>query len=204
MSSIGVVRVWHFGDEWGVVDSQDTPGGAYATRFSLKVETVADLNRPGAPMGLRPGTEVEFEWSDPVEPIEGLRYLVQTVWPRGAATAPPSHPARAFSTSLWNSVGDPGPDGLTVMREVDPGSLELPTIEPPVLSTTIGTVRLWADEEGWGVLDSDATPGGTWTHYSSVVGTGFRRLDPGQTVEFTYEHAKQDGYEFRAVSAKGL
>ena len=90
------------------------------------------------------------------------------------------------------------------MREVDPGSLELPTIEPPVLSTTIGTVRLWADEEGWGVLDSDATPGGTWMHYSSVVGTGFRRLDPGQTVEFTYEHAEQDGYEYRAVSVTGL
>lgn len=155
-------------------------------------------------MGLRPGTEVEFEWSEGVEPIEGLRYRVQTVWPRGAATAPQSHPARVLSTSLWDSVGEPGPDGLTLMREVDPGRLELPNIEPPVLSTTIGTVRLWVDEEGWGVIDSEATPGGTWAHFSSVVGKGYRRLNHGQSVEFTYEHAKQDGYEYRAVSVTGL
>lgn len=205
VSSTGVVRVWHASDAgWGVLDSPDTPGGAYATGHSLRVEAVADLSQPVAPLGLRPGTEVEFEWSETVEPIEGLRYLVQRAWPQRAVTAPPSRPDRAFSTSLWNSVGGPGPDGLTVMREVGLDDIEIPQIQPPVLSTTVGVVRRWVDEEGWGVLDSDATPGGAWVHFSIVAGNGFRRLIPGQAVEFTYERAEQDGYSFRAVSARGL
>ncbi|MBP2412464.1 cold shock CspA family protein [Arthrobacter stackebrandtii] len=37
---------------------------------------------------------------------------------------------------------------------------------------TTGTVRLWNDEEGWGVIDSDATPGGSWAHYSDVAIAG--------------------------------
>ncbi|WP_031332325.1 cold-shock protein [Williamsia sp. D3] len=204
MSAIGFVRVWHFGDEWGVVDSDDTPGGAYVRGYSLRVEAVADLNEPGVSMGLRPGTEVEFEWSETAQPVEGLLYLVEQAWPRGTARAEPARQTGAFSTSLWNSVGDPDPDGLTVMREVDPASLEIPAIKPPVVFTTVGTVRLWADEEGWGVIDSDDTPGGAWAHFSVVAGTGFRSLQPGQAVEFTYEHAEQDGHSFRAVSVKGL
>ena len=204
MSSIGVVRVWHFKDEWGVVDSDDTPGGAFVRGYSLRVEAVTDLSQPVAGMGLRPGTEVEFEWSEATQPVEGLRYLVQKAWPRGTAGARPTRQTGAFSTSLWNSVGDPGPDGLTVMRETDLDSLEVPKIDPPALFTTVGTVRLWIDEEGWGVLDSDATPGGAWAHFSAIAGTGFRRLNPGQAVEFTYEHAKQDGYDFRAASVVGL
>jgi hypothetical protein len=54
---------------------------------------------------------------------------------------------------LWNSVGDPGPENLTVMREADLDSLEMPTIDPPALFTIVRTVRLWIDEEGWGVLN---------------------------------------------------
>ncbi|MDT2007285.1 cold shock domain-containing protein [Rhodococcus opacus] len=46
------------------------------------------------------------------------------------------------------------------------------------------TVRTWSDEEGWGVIDSDATPGGAWTHFSNVVGPGLRSLTPGQQVTF--------------------
>jgi hypothetical protein len=40
------------------------------------------------------------------------------------------------------------------MREADLDSLEIPTIDPPALFTIVRTVRLWIDEEGWGVLDS--------------------------------------------------
>ncbi|ALO65413.1 hypothetical protein NHF46_23215 [Arthrobacter alpinus] len=42
--------------------------------------------------------------------------------------------------------------------------------------TTTGAVRIWHDEEGWGVLDSESTPGG-------------------------WEAAAQDGYSFRAIRA---
>ncbi|QHD87944.1 cold shock domain-containing protein [Gordonia sp. JH63] len=76
---------------------------------------------------------------------------------------------------------------------------DTPTSPPAALGpNTTGTVRSWNDEEGWGVLDSDATPGGAWAFYSEIVGTGFRDLVPGQTVEFQYERASQDGYDYRA------
>ncbi|MER5699876.1 cold shock domain-containing protein [Streptomyces mirabilis] len=50
------------------------------------------------------------------------------------------------------------------------------------------TVREWNGEEGWGVLDIQAT--------------GFRTLSPGQQVDLTWEAPgfKQDGYDYRAMS----
>lgn len=115
---MGVVRVWHFSEGWGVFDSSETPGGAYADAHSLRLQAVADLSDPLASIGLRPGTEVEFVWSDAADgPLEGLRYVVQQAWPLGMATTPPSPPAGAFSTSFWTSEGDAGQDGLTSMRE---------------------------------------------------------------------------------------
>ena len=65
--------------------------------------------------------------------------------------------------------------------------------------TSRGTVRVWHAEDGWGVLDSAATPGGCWTHYSAVLVPGFRELEAGAAVEFAFESAEQDGYAFRAV-----
>lgn len=67
--------------------------------------------------------------------------------------------------------------------------------------TTIGTVREWWDEEGWGVIDSADTPGGCWTHYSQLAVPGHRRLATGQLVDLEWEAAEQDGYSFRAVRA---
>jgi cold shock protein len=65
--------------------------------------------------------------------------------------------------------------------------------------TSDGTVRLWQAEEGWGVIDSAATPGGCWAHFSAVLGSGYRTLEAGGAVTFTFEAAEQDGYPFRAV-----
>ena len=62
-----------------------------------------------------------------------------------------------------------------------------------------GTVELWLDEEGWGVIGSVATPNGCWVPFSAVVMDGYRRLVPGDRVTFTYEQADQDGYSFRAL-----
>lgn len=60
-------------------------------------------------------------------------------------------------------------------------------------------VREWNNQDGWGVLDSETTPGGCWAHYSAVDVDVYHELAAGQTVLFDFEAAKQDGFEFRAV-----
>lgn len=62
----------------------------------------------------------------------------------------------------------------------------------------IGTVREWYDEDGWGVLESEATPGGCWVHFSMIEMAGHRRVKVGDPVRFVWEPADQDGYAFRA------
>lgn len=62
-----------------------------------------------------------------------------------------------------------------------------------------GQVRVWHDEDGWGVIDSEATPGGCWASFHVVLVAGHRTLVAGQQVRFRYEPADQDGYSFRAV-----
>lgn len=62
-----------------------------------------------------------------------------------------------------------------------------------------GVVREWHDEEGWGVLDSEDTPGGCWAHFSTLRMAGYRRAEAGQRVDFTYEPGEQDGFNFRAL-----
>ena len=62
-----------------------------------------------------------------------------------------------------------------------------------------GVVRVWYEDEGWGVVDSQDTPGGCWTHYSSVLLPGYRALQAGQSVTLEYEPIGQDGYCFRAI-----
>ncbi|AZG48083.1 cold-shock protein [Gordonia insulae] len=200
MPTHGIVQIWHQELGWGVIESDATPGDSYVTATSLRVEAVADV--AASPLlGLRPGTEVEFEWSAADSPINGCDHVAHLVWPAGAN--PPERPRGPSSASVWNSVGDPGPDGLTTMREVVVDEADVSPTEAPVLPTTVGTVCIWHDEEGWGVLDSDATPGGAWAHFSEVAGTGFRSLTPGQVVEFDYEDHGQDGYDFRANNIRG-
>ena len=65
--------------------------------------------------------------------------------------------------------------------------------------TTRGTVRLWHDEEGWGVVDSAGTPGGCWAHFSAVLVEGYRALHAGQEVAFDPEAPGQDGFAYRAL-----
>lgn len=65
-----------------------------------------------------------------------------------------------------------------------------------------GVVREWHSEEGWGVFDSPATPGGCWCHFSVLPGPGFREASAGQSVLFAYEVADQDGYAFRATTVE--
>ncbi|WP_449374392.1 cold-shock protein [Arthrobacter psychrolactophilus] len=64
---------------------------------------------------------------------------------------------------------------------------------------TMGIVRIWHGDEGWGIVDSQDTPGGCWAHFSHVAMPGYRALQAGQAVEFEWESAAQDGYSFRAT-----
>ena len=65
--------------------------------------------------------------------------------------------------------------------------------------TTRGTVRLWYDAEGWGVVDSPETPGGCWVGFGAVRVPGHAGLHAGQQVELDHEAEEQDGYAHRAV-----
>jgi cold shock protein len=65
--------------------------------------------------------------------------------------------------------------------------------------TISGVVRVWHEDEGWGVIDSQDTPGGCWAHFSSVLVPGYRALRSGQSVTLIYEPVGQDGFAFRAI-----
>ena len=68
-----------------------------------------------------------------------------------------------------------------------------------------GVVREFDDLEGVGIIESSATPGGCWFHYSMIEVSGRRTLDKGQRVSFTFEHCgDQDGYATRAVRLRPL
>jgi CspA family cold shock protein len=65
-----------------------------------------------------------------------------------------------------------------------------------------GIIREWHADEGWGVVDCPGAPGGCWVHFGAVVMAGYRELSPGQVVSVEHEPADQDGYRYRAVSAR--
>ena len=63
-----------------------------------------------------------------------------------------------------------------------------------------GTVREFNAEEGFGVIDSENTPGGCWVLFPMIVMDGYRMLKAGQRVTFTFEQPGQDGYDYRAIT----
>jgi CspA family cold shock protein len=63
------------------------------------------------------------------------------------------------------------------------------------------TVKLWNDDEGWGVLTSPDVPEGIWAHYSALEVDSFRTVLVGQTVSAEVVDLGgpiQDGYRYRA------
>ncbi|BCJ56476.1 hypothetical protein Asp14428_79510 [Actinoplanes sp. NBRC 14428] len=61
-------------------------------------------------------------------------------------------------------------------------------------------MRAWHDDEGWGIIDSPDTPGGCWTHFSSILSDGYRTLTGADQVTFEFEQASQDGYAYRTTA----
>lgn len=83
--------------------------------------------------------------------------------------------------------------------------------------SSVGTVRFWRENDGWGVIDSPDTPGGCWVHFTHLwsglrpelgehtsleVSGGARNLHESETVDFDWESPGQDGYSFRAVDVR--
>lgn len=67
-----------------------------------------------------------------------------------------------------------------------------------------GTVKFWKAEKGWGAISSDELPPGrdAWVHFSVLDMPAYRALEAGQAVEFTFEPAQQDSFEYRAVHVR--
>jgi cold shock protein len=68
-----------------------------------------------------------------------------------------------------------------------------------------GVVKFWIAEDGWGVISSDELPPGrdAWAHFSQITDMpGYRTLEAGQAVEFSFEAAQQDGYDFRVIEVR--
>ncbi|WP_433788464.1 cold shock domain-containing protein [Actinoplanes sp. CA-252034] len=64
---------------------------------------------------------------------------------------------------------------------------------------SVGSVRIFHADEGWGVIDGPDVPGGCWVHFSVIAMDGYRELTDGRHVSFRYEAASQDGFDYRAV-----
>ncbi|TQM15645.1 cold-shock protein [Pseudonocardia kunmingensis] len=63
-----------------------------------------------------------------------------------------------------------------------------------------GRVHHWYPEDGWGVLESDALDGLVFAHFSVIRDqTGWRGLEAGQRVTFSWRQPGQDGCEYSAV-----
>lgn len=64
---------------------------------------------------------------------------------------------------------------------------------------TEAVVRVWHEEEGWGVLDCPETPGGCWAGFAALAIGGYKSAAAGDVVTLEYEQGAQDGYGYRAV-----
>lgn len=69
-----------------------------------------------------------------------------------------------------------------------------------------GTVKFWKSEKGWGAIQSPELPTGldAFAHFSAIEAEGFRELAQGDRVEFDYESAVQDSFQFRATRVRKL
>ena len=72
--------------------------------------------------------------------------------------------------------------------------------------TSTGVVKFWKAERGWGAISSDDLPEGrdAWAGFAVVDMEGYRALQQGQRVEFTFEAAQQDSFDFRATWVRPL
>lgn len=75
-----------------------------------------------------------------------------------------------------------------------------------VNNISTGRVSVWHKEEGWGVIASGDTPGGTFAHFSVIDEPAhqFHFLNVGEQVEFEWEAGLQDEFNFRATRVRRM
>lgn len=68
-----------------------------------------------------------------------------------------------------------------------------------------GVVMFFDDEQGWGAITSPELPAGmdVFVHFGAIeTDDDYRTLAAGDPVVFEYEPGPQDGFPFRATSAR--
>ena len=77
------------------------------------------------------------------------------------------------------------------------------TRKPPGRAAAVAGVVKWFDaDEGWGIVKAPEVPGGCFVHFSNIEMPGYRQLQAGQRVLFTFEQPGflQDGFSYRALT----
>jgi cold shock protein len=72
-------------------------------------------------------------------------------------------------------------------------------------NATIGKVKWWSDAKGYGAIETDQTGlWDIWCHFGAIVGSGFRTLEPGETVYVEYVRFDQESFKYIARSVRRL
>ena len=59
------------------------------------------------------------------------------------------------------------------------------------MSTTIGTVKWFNEEKGYGFISQDNGGGDVFVHFRAIVSDGYKTLAEGQKVSFTVEKGQK-------------
>ena len=67
-------------------------------------------------------------------------------------------------------------------------------------------MKFFNEGKGWGAIASDALPSGrdAWVHFSLIDMHGHCSVREGQVVQFAFEEAKQDSFDYRATYVRLL
>ncbi len=70
---------------------------------------------------------------------------------------------------------------------------------------SVGTVKWWREEKGYGAITTEKTaPWDIWCHFSHIHASGFRTLAPGESVGVQYVRVDQESFKFVARSVRRL
>lgn len=80
-----------------------------------------------------------------------------------------------------------------------------PAGDPPeplfTKAKTIGTVKWFRNEKGYGCIESEQTsPWDIWVSFSVIHVEGYKVLMPGERVEVEYHRADQDSFRYVALN----
>jgi len=71
--------------------------------------------------------------------------------------------------------------------------------------TSIGIVKFWRDDKGYGVIEStDTAPWDIWSSFSAIEAKGFKSLTVGERVEVSYVRSNQESYRYVAYRVRRL